>query len=431
MMKKQTTPIISSEELEQMLSYRDAGMKRIEDATEIRKRQLAAKTDEEYDAIPIPQIFPFNQNPEIKGTILDDPIIKNILMDRYCRGFTIEDNGFIVSRYGELGLVPVSTLYRGEIKDYETSCTSNLGRYIREKNEKIEDRIVDFFIGQMKIHTFYGFLTKFRQFREFPVGSPMPHIIAQHYGLQTQFLDLTDDIKIALFFACCKHMGNNKYRPINDDDLGELRKYAVLYQGVEELKRTQMIGYQPFPRCQRQRGYYLDTAAEQLCWEFSLTEMKNFKKFYIKRTPELSKWIFEEFNGGEVLFPKDTLYYYEKEIEQINKMDKYPEEVFEIMIDCLSSYLASYAARGLMEKELYQRLDKDWLKDKLNERDIKLVDKIVIKQENGNDIEKINRNWDLQKYLQDEDILAWGRAFADGEKDGDFYIAKRPGLYML
>lgn len=421
--------IIQPEELEQILRVRDMGIARVDAATRTRKRQLEAKNNEEYDKIPIPRLYPFNN----KSVFIDSLVQKDmnfqydVLLDMYCKGFTINDNGYIVSRYGNLGAVAISDLYRGELRDYGNQCTSTLGRKIQSSN--INECIIEFFIAQMRILYFYKFLTYFKQFTDFKIGTPMAHIIAQHYGLNTQFLDLTDDVKVALFFACCKHIGNNKYRPIGENDLSELGEYGVLYHGCED-EFTQVIGYQPFTRCYKQRGYYIDTAVRCPCWEFSLTKMDNFTKSIFKRTPELSKKIFEEFEGGQRLFPKDSLFYFEEQISYIKTTKVFPEEIFEETCDLITCYLGDYVERGVMRSEILRLVTKDWLRNMSKEHEISYSERIQLPSGVSVIIENLNKIWNPSQYVKDEDILAWGRETIRSESG--FYLSKGVGgIYMI
>ncbi len=421
---------IQQEELEQLLRVRDMGIARVDIATQTRIKQLNAKTDEEYDGIQIPRLFPFNYQSifldyvDKKDEINDD----NFLLDMYCRGYTININGYVVSKYGNLGAVAVSDLYRGEIKDYGSTCKSSLGRNI--KSDSIEDKIIDFFIGQMRILCFFEFLKLFKQFTNFQIGTPMAHVIAQHYGLNTQFLDLTDDVKVALFFACCMHIGNNKYRPINSNDISEIGEYAVLYHGLED-ECSQIIGYQPFTRCYKQRGYYIDTAASVPCWSFSLTNTDNYTKSYFKRTPEFSKRIFEEFDGGKALFPKDSLYYFEKEIEHIKESLEFPEIIFEQAFDIVIGYLNNYVLTGMLDSELLLIITKDWVREKIKDREMSISDRMLIKSSNEDIIENLNQAWNPAQYKKNEGIIAWGRECIR-KNNGDFYLSKgRNGISLI
>ena len=250
------------------MSERDAGMQRVHITTELRKKQLQTKTIDEYFNISIPPIYGLNSDGRPINRKMHSMI--DIFIDQYCRGYNMDHEGRNVCQYGNLGSVVSSVLYRGESRDYASECTSLLGRNCRAFNERShQSAFLEFVIAQMRIYLFHDFLTCFREYREFPFATPMPHIIAQHYGIPTQFLDLTDDIKVALFFACCKYdKSRHQYLPISENDLSDFGKYAVLYCGHENYKTTEMIGYQPFTRCFRQRGYYIDTAQKSFCWDF-------------------------------------------------------------------------------------------------------------------------------------------------------------------
>ena len=207
--------LISQEELDVLMMNRDMGMYRIHVVTELRKRQLQANSLEEYFSIPFPRIFP------ISNSIFDEAAIDkamhtnlDIFSDMYCRGLNIIDNEWgYVCRYGNLGSVVSSDLFRGENRVYESECTSTLGRICRETaaKESPQKAFVDFVIAQMRIYLFTDFLTHFHQFCDYPFGLPLPNLIAQHYGIPTQFLDLTDDIKVALFL----HVVNTIRKHIN------------------------------------------------------------------------------------------------------------------------------------------------------------------------------------------------------------------------
>lgn len=419
--------IIQPEELERILLIRDIGIDRVEIATQTRKKQLKTNNTVEYESIPIPRIYPFN----LENVFLDRNNIaeshffytsEDAMLDMYCKGYTLNINGYVVSKYGNLGAVAVTDLYRGEIRDYGTQCNSTLGRLI--KDNSFENCLAVFAIGQMRILCFAGFLMYFKQFTDFKIGTPMAHVIAQHYGLNTQFLDLTDDVKVALFFACCKHISNNKYRPISTNDIQELGEFGVLYHGLEN-DYTQIIGYQPFTRCYKQRGYYFDTAATKPCWNFSLTDDTGFTKSYFKRTPELSKRIFEEFDGGNRLFPKDSLFYFEQEINEIATTKTFPETIFEKAYDIILAHLEIYKRNNIIKKEDVVLFTKDWLKEKITTYGISIKKKFKLSAENTKMMEVINNNWDPVEYAKDEGIIAWSRKIIPTNEG--FYMSVGPG----
>ncbi len=421
---------ISQEELEAVMLDRDRGMYRIHVATELRKRQLQAKNVEEYYSIPIPRIFSissgifeeYKENREMHWQI-------DGFIDAYCRGLNqLDDLGNNVCRYGNLGSVVLSDLFRGENRIYNSECTSSLGRICRGlNNNSFKDQIIEFTIAQMRMYIFYGFLTQFRQYREFPFGTAFPHLIAQHYGLPTQFLDLTDDIKVALFFACCRYNEKeHKYFPIQKEDFDTYGEYAVLYHGIEDEENSRMIGYQPFTRCFKQRGYCIDTAQNIPCWEYSLIKNSNYTKSYFKRTPELCRRIYEEFEEGQELFPKDSLFEFENVIEQIKTAKQFPTIVFDIIVECVKSYVSCYH-QFVLDKSFSL---KDWLYNGLMNSEISFNDKFVALI----DMDKFqyyNDAWNIAKYKEKNDIIAWGREVIPLD-NGNFRISlpiKNIGIY--
>lgn len=105
---------ISPALLEKIFSDRDYKIKKIELATETRKKQCLAKPKEEIDNIPIPEDFKFFGD------------LANEVMEFYIFGFSIsDDDGTPRCYYGNIGS-PVSILfpelYTGEICDYGTTA---------------------------------------------------------------------------------------------------------------------------------------------------------------------------------------------------------------------------------------------------------------------------------------------------------------------
>lgn len=384
--------------LEKILNDRDEKIKRIEQATETRRKQCTAKTKEELDSIPVPDDF------KIFGECA------KWVMESYISGFALSDDDRTPRCYygnmGALASILCPELYRGEICDYgETSGYSSLGRFIHNTRcYHKEERYIQFFIGQMRIICFHAFLTLFRQYVEFPFGAPLAGVIAQHYGLDTQFLDVTDDVKVALFFACCKHIGNNKYRPIIEDDLNDLGTQAVLYFGSDNFAK--IIGYQPFCRCHKQRGYYIDTDITSQCWSQSMLSTLGYTKCYFDRTPELSNRIFDEFAGGKVLFPEDGLSQFSDEIKQIRVTNIFPIDAFNKTFYALKRYFNLKKEQGLLENNIFNLLsNKEWMLNSLKDKGYTFDEKLHIHSNNKEIITQLNRNWSPEKFADREGIL--------------------------
>lgn len=133
--------------------------------------------------------------------------------------------------------------------------------------------------------------------------------LAQHYGLSTSMLDLTNNIDVAMFFATCKYNSkNDSYEYFNDDEQHE----AVLYLfdplfDNEPCPSNRLdifngdikcIGLQPFLRPAVQCGFSLHI--EQGC----STKSYMYRFTY---TSADSKYYFDKFMQGETLWVKDEL----------------------------------------------------------------------------------------------------------------------------
>ena len=383
---------ISTSLLEQLLNDRDYSIRRIKHATEMRNKQRLAQYGEK---IAYPDEF------QKYGELAD------VFMEPYVSGFTLDLYGSMRCQYGAIGS-PVSLLspllYRGEIKDYgNSSGYSSLGRKIAFGDGKhVESKCIHFFKEQVRKIMFMGFLTHFRQFHEFPFGEPLDGVLAQHYGLDTQFIDLTDDLKVALFFACCKHMGNNKYRPITQDDITQIGTDGVIICGSNKLARV--IGYQPFCRCHRQRGYYIDSSSIYPCWDYCLSENNGFVKYYFKRTPELSQRIFAEFDGGRYLFLEDDLFPFLDIVDRIKKANEIPVGAFDCAYTICKLYFGEYKKKNVIQDDLYTfLLDRNALMEKLQNDGLKFCEQLSVAGIKPL-IESVNEKWNPEEFAKAEGI---------------------------
>ncbi len=92
--------------------------------------------------------------------------------------------------------------------------------------------------------------------------------MAQHYGLHTDYLDITTNFDVACFFATCKYE-NGQYYP-----LGNILKPGVIYKIYEMIMPPfvenesnkdmllEYLGWQPLSRPEQQRASVLKVAKD-------------------------------------------------------------------------------------------------------------------------------------------------------------------------
>lgn len=119
--------------------------------------------------------------------------------------------------------------------------------------------------------------------------------IAQHYGFVTNYLDITTDKQIALFFAYTYYK-NGKYYPITDFTSYQPTLYQMLTLEYSNPYPLIPIGFQAVLRPQKQKAMAIDMANINDCDILQQSLPKDHKK---------AQEIYELFNGGKDLFPKN------------------------------------------------------------------------------------------------------------------------------
>lgn len=167
---------------------------------------------------------------------------------------------------GRFVLMPASRdyafLFRGQGGFYSPCLPTLLRRDLDDAHLFIERmRVVEFEL-MLKRHPAVQFFYSM-QFEVDYVG------LAQHYGLYTDVLDLTSDIRTALFFAMCDYdRSHDCYHPKVEDKeyIGYIYAYPVIGETMScandpgngfLMRDLKVIGLQPFPRPGSQRGFSL------------------------------------------------------------------------------------------------------------------------------------------------------------------------------
>lgn len=188
--------------------------------------------------------------------------------------------------------------------------------------------------------------------------------LAQHYGLATHLLDLTNDFRAALFFAACKYEAStDSYRPLTQSDIDESEdtKYGYIFHAPDwaidyfnggghtnwshkhlykqesteyiPIKKDRLylqsgdmdgvalqIGYQPLQRCHHQSGYIYpmrNIASLQDDW--------HFEKLRFRQSVALSERVYEMMDHGKKVFPYEGVTELREQIDQIKHSTVFSE----------------------------------------------------------------------------------------------------------
>ena len=148
--------------------------------------------------------------------------------------------------------------------------------------------------------------------------------MAQHYGIKTEFLDITNEPWTAAFFAATMYdFDTDNYSPIIDT---VKHQYGVFYLYNEIpipgiiSKRIDVVGMQPLLRPGRQSAYV-----------FRMGEKENFnllaQKTYFRHDAKINQEIFARANKGNRLFPQELLN--DKIRNEIVKGEEFSQRAFE------------------------------------------------------------------------------------------------------
>lgn len=240
-----------------------------------------------------------------------------------------------------------SSYFRGENQIYKSSQPT-----IHRKIEHLSDceKSVYLFVNSMRIAEFKLFIDRFDILRLWTDRglSVLYEPLAQHYGIETKWLDITSDLDVALFFANCQYDNSSKqWLPLTKEDTekSEETKYGVIFHipverasisadiktlGIGDISKVNAImpiGYQPFMRCHSQHAYgiYMETPNP-------LQEDHTFEKLYFRHDEAFSREIWEKMGQGRSIYPQEGLNRFDDVLEQIRSTRCFSMEAFDIAI---------------------------------------------------------------------------------------------------
>jgi len=184
-----------------------------------------------YDRLTAIDVMNYRKSPTHKSDIIFDTsrtrIYKEMFEDNLVDGFVM-----FYPNYGKvIQQAQRSYYYRGENQIYKLSVPSLYRKLSKISNAELKQ--VEEFVSDLRIADFLELILQFNHAKQFIdlCENILYEQLAQHYGFDTRWLDLTSDFKVALFFACCK-FESNKWRPLKHKDFNKTKdtRYGVIFR---------------------------------------------------------------------------------------------------------------------------------------------------------------------------------------------------------
>lgn len=235
-------------------------------------------------------------------------------------------------------------LFRGE-NAYNVQGKPSMYRNIPSNSDDAEIQRVICYLRIMEFSIWIKSLSFVQQWR---FGDVFCGAIAQHYGIPTSAMDITSDIKAALFFASCQ-CDKGTWRPLKPEEYqckesrldvarrGGDSRYGILFVAPMDISNMSMaaqlpdlhftqgvpVGYQPFMRCVNQNAYIIEAASS-----YDIYQDPSFNKYKFRLTPEICEWIFEEMDRGEAIYPNEIFGTCEDVVATVMQSECFSECVF-------------------------------------------------------------------------------------------------------
>jgi hypothetical protein len=277
-------------------------------------------------------------------------VMVNVMMDGIRDGQIIDYYGRNVMSQGY-----ARNYFRGENAYNRTTK----GSVFRGMPADAVDAEVFHLIGEIKIVEFSLWLNQLDCVRNWQYGDIFHGAIAQHYGISTNGIDVSSNLKVALFFACCKYDDNvKKWKPLDKSDFenedsrqsifnrGGDSRYGILFSAatdIAELKRVAKdaddipftritpIGYQPFLRCPYQSGYIIEASDS-----YDMFQDISFTKIKFRHTEEFCQWIFNEMDEGRKIYPVEDMMTCEEVADKIKHSSVFTRKSFDVAFKFLN-----------------------------------------------------------------------------------------------
>ena len=334
---------------------------------------------------------------EVYCCVRDNPKPLELLVDRMMDsirdGQIFEYNGHRICSQGYARFY-----YRGE-NAYNVRSIASLFRGRSRDPQKAE---IQDLIAETKICDFSIWLKQLDCVNQWPLGDVFHGAVAQHYGIATNGLDVTSDLKVALFFACCTiDKESGQWRPLRANEFstadsrpevakrGGDSRYGILFSAPADLcelshaaqlqsphfTNITPIGYHPFLRCAAQHGYLIETG-----FSYDMFLDPCFAKVKFRHSEDLCEKIFNLMEQGRQVYPEEHDMDCEAVARAIRSSKEYTRRAFQWAM----AYLQLPSER---ETEL---------SEKLSQLGYKQCDEIAWASPEV--IDRINRAWKTAEY---------------------------------
>lgn len=151
--------------------------------------------------------------------------------------------------------------------------------------------------------------------------------MAQHYGIPTGYLDLTDNFSVGAFFATC-HETTGGWQPMSDG-IGVVYRIELNGSFSNPFGQYLPLGPQPLPRPTEQCAW-----VTELPITHSFDGWPNVQIMKLHQDASVGEHFLEKYDGGKALFPDDPL---ADVAQEILKCGEIPSELVEAAIETFAN----------------------------------------------------------------------------------------------